>query len=60
MSKATSAISRRGIEQILATGDQSGHAMEYEADRVFAAAHAKPATSPMRYPFIERSSLPET
>jgi len=36
MSKATSAISRRGIEQILATGDQSGHAMEYEADRVFA------------------------
>ena len=26
MSKATSAISRRGIEQILATGGQSGHA----------------------------------
>ena len=49
MSKATSAISRRGIEQILATGDQSGHAMEYEADRVFAAAHAKPATDALSF-----------
>ena len=30
--------------------------MEYEADRVFAAAHAKLATSPMRCPLIEQSS----